>query len=425
MTPTKPLNDDQLDAMLGRYLRAEAEVIGVRAAGERIATDALRRRVGRPAKRRSWMLLAAAVLLTSAAALGLAVGSATLRDEADSTAPRPSSVTSAIRTGGECEGSVPGTWVVYGHWRDELGRATELVIHEDGSVIRRVDPSDWEQGPLTVRVLTPSGVDLVRSAVVDGVDGGCATIRVPDARPHTVVARGRTLSGVGDLAGFTWGMPFEPPLLPATAEHQQIVTTLGERIEDLAAWLPPSAWVDPIERPYVGQWLIDIQQRYRGPDASEPAGPDPTGTDLIADPQIFATYGRKVLGTPDGPPTEAMTVAPERCQLSDAERAADIRSELERSGALPPSAATPGWRYTVPADPAYDVIVQLVALRPGELSCLDYSKAPEAEAPAPPTSTSTVLDTPRTDLTVVCRWLDLSWSRPPSPRTVWHEPCRR
>jgi hypothetical protein len=422
MTPTKPLTDDQLDAMLVRFLDAQADVVGGRARGERITADMLRRRVGGASTRRPWILLAAALLLTSAAAVGLTVGAATLREATAS--PQPSSLPSAIRTGGECDVSMPGTWVVYANWQGEQARPTQLVVHEDGSVTRSVDPSDWEQGPLTIRILTQAGVELVRTAVADGIDGhGCATIRVPDARPHRVVARsGLTGTHYQTLSGFSWGLPYEPPLQAATAEHQQVVTALGERIEDLASWLPRDAWVDPVERPYVGQWLVDVMQQYRSPDSPAPAGPDPTGLDSFANPATFESFGRKVIGTPDGPPTAAMTVAPERCQVSDAEWAAEVRDELQQSGALPPTADAPGWRYTVPGNPSYDVVIQLVALRLGEFSCLDYSV--EAGEPAPP-PTPTRVDTPRTDLTLVCWWLDLSWSRPRTPRILWHEPCRR
>ena len=377
MTPTKPLSDDQLDAMLGRYLRAEAEVVGGRAAGERITTDALRRRVGGPAARRSWMLLAAALLLTSAAALGLAVGSATLREEADSTAPRPSSVTSAIRTGRACETSLPGTWIVFARWEDDAGRQNELVIHEDGAVYERVDPGPWERGALTVRLLTPAGVELVREAVLSSVEGqGCPEVRVPGARPHHVVAR--SAGDGGSVAGVDWGMPWEAPLLAATTEHQAIATTLGERLEDLAAWLPSSAWVDATARPYVGQWLVNIQQRYRSPDSTAPAGGDPDGT--IADhSKAFGPYGRTGHRHARWPTDRR--VPGRRRALPDHRRqsAAEIRDDLARTGAVPPAGIEPGWRYTVQGDPTYDVIVQLVALRPGELSCLDWrSDAAEA-----------------------------------------------
>ena len=308
-----------------------------------------------------------------------------------------------------------------GRWLDEAGRPTELVVHEDGSVFSRVDPSAWERVPLTVRVLTPAGVEIVASAVADGIEGssGCATVRTPDARPHTVVARTDV-----DLAGFVWGEPYEPPLLAADEADQRLVTGLGARIEDLSAWLPPDAWVDPEARPYVGQWLVDVMQRHRSPDSQEPVGPDPTRLETLASPRYFASFGLPVIGTPDGPPTAATAIAPERCQVSDAERAAEIGDELRRTGALAPTTTQPGWRYTVPGPPSYDVIVQLVALRPGEFSCLDYSKASEDAPPAPP-PTSSVVETPRTDLTIVCWWLDVAWPRPPTPRTLWHDACRR
>ncbi len=83
----------------------------------------------------------------------------------------------------------------------------------------------------------------------------------------------------------------------------------------------------------------------------------------MADPLVFAWYGRRVLGTPDGPPTASMSIPPERCQVSDAGQADEIRAALERTGALPPTETSPGWRYTVPGDPAYDVVIQLAALQ--------------------------------------------------------------
>jgi hypothetical protein len=136
-----------------------------------------------------------------------------------------------------------------------------------------------------------------------------------------------------------------------------------------------------------------------------------------------------VIGTPDGPPTARSPIAAERCQVTDAEIAAGIRDDLARTGATPPAGTEPGWRYTVQGDPTYDVIVQLVALRPGELSCLDWrSDAAEPVAtpvPSRPRTVPTVVETRRTDLDLVCWWLDLAWSRPPTPRTLLHEPCSR
>ena len=216
------------------------------------------------------------------------------------------------------------------------------------------------------------------------------------------------------------------PLISARFEDQRSSTTLGERIEDLGRdGCRQTPGSDVVERPYVGQWLVDIQQRYRGPDSSEPTGPDPTGTNDVADPLVFAWYGRRVLGTPDGPPTASMSIPPERCQVSDAGQADEIRTALKRTGALPPTenrlaGATP-CLVTLPTTSSSSS----PPCRPGELSLpRSTPKAPEAaERPGPVTPPTP--ETPRTDLTLVCSWLDLTWPRPVSPRTIWHDACRR
>ena len=88
---TTPMNDDQLDTALERFLDAQAQLIGARARGERITAEQLRRRVGSRRTTRAWMLLAAAILLASAAAVGLSVGAATLR-EVPSLLPTPATL---------------------------------------------------------------------------------------------------------------------------------------------------------------------------------------------------------------------------------------------------------------------------------------------------------------------------------------------
>lgn len=95
------MTDDQLDAMLGRFLRAEAEEVGIRARGDAPALEALQRRIARTPTRRSWILLVAALLVTSAAAIGLSVGAANLPQQAE-TSPAPVDQHVTIQVGGEC-----------------------------------------------------------------------------------------------------------------------------------------------------------------------------------------------------------------------------------------------------------------------------------------------------------------------------------
>jgi hypothetical protein len=85
------MNDDQLDAMLVRFLDAQAQVIGARARGERTTAEAMRRRIAVPSTGRSWMLLVAVMLLAGAAAIGLSVGAANLR-EGPSILPTPATL---------------------------------------------------------------------------------------------------------------------------------------------------------------------------------------------------------------------------------------------------------------------------------------------------------------------------------------------
>ena len=74
------MNDDQIDALLVRFLDAQAQAIGARARGERTTVESLRPRIAARSMRRTWMLLAAAILLAGAAAVGLSAGAATLRE---------------------------------------------------------------------------------------------------------------------------------------------------------------------------------------------------------------------------------------------------------------------------------------------------------------------------------------------------------
>ncbi len=273
------------------------------------------------------------------------------------------------------------------------------------------------------RKLTSDGVARVEAAIAESLygPGGCAAVKVPGTRPHVVIARVD-----GQHVGLRWGEPDDPEGQPLTSSQEETVTTLGERIEDLGAWLPASSWVDSVERPYASEWLVDVQQLWRGEPG--PVGPDPSR--VLFEGAAILQFGHPAIGSPAGPPTASTSQAPERCQVVGAEAADRIRQTLVDSDALPPTNERYGWRYTVPGPEGFDVAVQLVPLRPDQVECLDsqadlHATGPVAPAPTPEPATPSMPETPRTDLTLVCSWLDLTWPRPVSPRTLWHEACRR
>ena len=179
------MNDDQLDAMLVRFLDAQAETIGARARGELTTAEVIRRRVTAATVGRSWMLLVAALLLTGAAALGLTVGAATLRDQAQ-TSLDPALDAAPIYADRVCDSRVPDSWVVDASWQDVQGQWVSLTVHDDGSVLRRVETVSDRFGPSMARRLTSDGVARVKAAVAESLygPGGCAAVDIPGARPH-------------------------------------------------------------------------------------------------------------------------------------------------------------------------------------------------------------------------------------------------
>jgi hypothetical protein len=145
-------------------------------------------------------------------------------------------------------------WVMLGHSGGDPGRFG-LNVYEDGRVIWQKlgdlsEGGDRRATGLIEQHLTSEGVELIRSEVLstglldrDRYFVGAylpyfGAIEVPD----------------GDrLLQVSWGDigPRTGPETPATPEQADAIKELGARLEDLASWLPASAWEDRELRPYV------------------------------------------------------------------------------------------------------------------------------------------------------------------------------
>lgn len=137
---------------------------------------------------------------------------------------------------------------LFGHTAGDPGRFG-LHLYADGRVIWQRLTSERDGG-LVEQVLTPEGVELVRSEVL-------ATDLFERDDVHLVNAYG--LFGEiqvrdGDrLLRVFWGDvgPDPTPQEPATPEQVSAVQALDARLEDLTSWLPASAWEEPEPKPFV------------------------------------------------------------------------------------------------------------------------------------------------------------------------------
>ncbi len=156
--------------------------------------------------------------------------------------------------------------ITFGHTSGDGGRFS-LYTYADGRVI-------WErlgetEGLIEQR-LTPHGVKLVladaRSTGLFDHDRTFAADR-PGLHYGLIEVR-----AAGSLVNLAWGGLVgseeagigHPPTTP-TQEQVSALTRLDARLEDLAAWLPASAWEDPEYRAYVPARAI-VCYMYMGPD---------------------------------------------------------------------------------------------------------------------------------------------------------------
>ena len=139
----------------------------------------------------------------------------------------------------------------FGHTGGDPGRFS-LQVYADGRVIWQrlsVPPTG-----LIEQRLTPEGVELVLAEILSTgfFDRDREFVGLP-GRFHY----GGIQVRVGDrLVHLTWGNAgFEegedPIATTATPEQVRALERLDARLEDLASWLPTSAWEDPELRPYV------------------------------------------------------------------------------------------------------------------------------------------------------------------------------
>lgn len=138
---------------------------------------------------------------------------------------------------------------LFGHSAGDPGRFG-LHLYADGRVIWQRLTSERDGG-LVEQVLTPEGVELVRSEVLS------SGLFDRDA-VHLVSTYGLYFGEVrvrdGDrLLRVTWGDigPDDAPEEPATPEQVSALEALDARLEDLTSWLPASAWEDREPKPFV------------------------------------------------------------------------------------------------------------------------------------------------------------------------------
>jgi hypothetical protein len=144
----------------------------------------------------------------------------------------------------------------FGHTDGDGGRF-HLTMYQDGRLIweRLGDPSgEGEPTGLIEQRLTPAGVELVRSEVLStGLFD--RDLRFEDA-PGLHYGQIEILDG-DRLASICWGPIYSGdghegvPTATPTREHVDASQLIDTRLEDLASWLPATAWEDAELRPYV------------------------------------------------------------------------------------------------------------------------------------------------------------------------------
>jgi hypothetical protein len=125
-----------------------------------------------------------------------------------------------------------------------------LIWHRLGDLTPDSDepPTGWIE-----QKLSPEGIELIRSEVLStGLFERDAHF-VGAGLPYTA---GIEVRDGDSLVGITWGLitPEEDRIGPeriATPEQVDTLLRLRARMEDLASWLPASAWEDQELRPYV------------------------------------------------------------------------------------------------------------------------------------------------------------------------------
>ena len=223
---------------------------------------------------------------------------------------------------------------MFGHTGGDPGRFG-LHVYEDGRAIwQRLTASE---GGLVEQRLTPEGVELIRSEVL-------ATGLFDQDAVRLVNAYGLFYGQIevrdGDrLLSVAWGDggPNDVPEEPATAAQVSAIERLDTRLEDLASWLPASAWVDPEPRPFVAS-------RYA--ICYEAEGPVDRDTVLASLPQpaedLLRTWERthdEVASLPLGTPLESW------CSFATTQEARDLSRILDGAGAGGVARDVYGLRY--------------------------------------------------------------------------------
>jgi hypothetical protein len=348
-TPLRSATDDQLDALFGRWLAIEAEGMANRATG---ATTMVQRVSARLAGRRRsrFVLLAAAALLVAAAIVGAAIGGSILLRRLQP----PTSFGNVVPCSASAENRL--MW-----WRrDEPNGWTETSVEPDGRLLIEVTIVDGQSPPITVRRLSPAGIERITAEVLGaGVPDGCRTVY------SASTGRSISLAGAGHTIEVAWG-PSAGGRRPPNPDDEALVNRLGDRLDNLDAWLPADAWIDPVERPYVAdRWIVIVQQRVH--QRTEPVGRDPDGV-VLPDGSTVTAFGQSAPGTPPGPPT-AVDQTRDRCaEVSDAE-ANSMLALFKRVGAVSVSEEGHAWLFTVRAAVPYDVVFFLNPVRPDWSSC--------------------------------------------------------
>jgi hypothetical protein len=159
------------------------------------------------------------------------------------------------------EGATPSTPITgeivlnfgFGHTDGDGGRF-HLTMYEDGRLIwqRLGDPSgEGEPTGLIEQRLTSDGVELVRSEVLSTglFDRDFDFENAPGLLHYGQIE----ILDADRLVSISWGFGGPEGLPTATPTRDQVdaIQLIDTRLEDLASWLPATAWKDAGLRPYV------------------------------------------------------------------------------------------------------------------------------------------------------------------------------
>lgn len=255
-------------------------------------------------------------------------------------------------------GALPTLVLSYERYSDiPIPRGPELLVTSDGQVVTAPAFAD----ALTTRRLTPAGIVALRTAVLDtglftesrslgrqlvpgasaelnrGYEALAITIRVGDRE-----VRVSTFAKDPTDDRYRWD-PGRDELL-----------ALATRLSDLS-WLPASAWVDPIARPYAAAFhrlYIETLRGVSGPNAV-------TSVDFVW-PFTPAPdrFGETVTLDPSSGPSLAA-----RCGILSADDARILGEAIAGTGSYRPDLRATGRTYLWPAGNG-EILLQLEPLLP-------------------------------------------------------------